>query len=148
MAPRGVRLLVLGLAAGLSCAAPAVAEESPPALDCARTFEELKEAVTTFPGAMKASQEHWDLVQIKSAEGGEQSWWIAMYVMTQPLHYAYPMITRKLIWKDPSGKVMSERSACGYGEKAKFDKVMSEFAALDKAMTEDIEKQHPKEPGE
>jgi hypothetical protein len=153
MMPAGARQLMLVLAAGASMASAAGAEEGksedkPPALDCKRSFEELKQAVTSHPGAMKGSEEHWDLVQIKSAGGSETNWWIALYVLTQKQHYAYPMITRKLIWKEPSGKVMSERTACGYGEKALFDKMMGEFAALDKQMLETIEKEHSKKPGE
>jgi hypothetical protein len=156
MAP-GARQLLLMLAAAASMAGTAGAEDAspgasskdgPPALDCKRSFEELKQAVTSHPGAMQGSAEHWDLVQIKSAGGSETNWWIALYVLTQQQHYAYPMITRKLIWKEPSGKVMSERTACGYGDKGLFDKVMGEFAALDKQMTDTLEKEHPKKPGE
>ena len=42
--------------------------------------------------------------------------------------------------------MLSERTACGYGDKALFDKVMAEFADLDRQMNEAITKEHPEKP--
>jgi hypothetical protein len=67
-------------------------------------------------------------------------------VFTQKGHYAYPTVTLKSIWKAPDGQVLSERTACGYGDKALFDKVMAEFADLDRQMNEAIAKEHPEKP--
>jgi hypothetical protein len=85
-------------------------------------------------------------VHVKSRAGGDEQWWIALFVFTQKGHYAYPTVTLKSIWKEPGGQVLSERTACGYGDKALFDKVMAEFAELDRQMNEAIAKEHPEKP--
>ena len=86
------------------------------------------------------------MVHVKSRAGGDEQWWIALFVFTQKGHYAYPTVTLKSIWKAPDGQVLSERTACGYGDKALFDKVMAEFADLDRQMNEAIAKEHPEKP--
>ena len=132
-----------GFAAGVLLATAALAsDDKPPALDCKLTFDQLTSAVTTRPDAQKSVKEDWDMVQINSTSTNENEWWIALYVFTKPEHYAYPTITRKIIWKEPSGQVMTERTACGFGDKAKFDKVMGEFTELDHKMVEAIESEH------
>jgi hypothetical protein len=37
---------------------------------------------------------------------------------------------------------MTERTACGYGDKALFDKVIGEFAELDRKMVKAAESEH------
>jgi hypothetical protein len=136
------RSLIL-LGAGVLLATTAAAsDDKPPALDCKVSFGELTRTVTTHPDAQRSSKEDWDMVQISSPSTSEKDWWIALYVFTKQQHYAYPTITRKIIWKEPSGKVMTERTACGYGDKALFDKVMGEFAEFDRKMVEAIEGEH------
>ena len=138
---RCARLLLVTAGALLSTAAIA-SDDKPPALDCKLSFEQLTRAVTTHPDAQRSAKEDWDMVQINSAGTSEKDWWIALYVFTKQEHYAYPTITRKIIWKEPSGKVMTERTACGNGDKALFDKVMGEFTELDRKMVEAIESEH------
>ena len=59
---------------------------------------------------------------------------------------ADPAVTLKSIWKAPDGQVLSERTACAYGDKALFDRVMAEFADLGRQMNEAIAKEHPEKP--
>ena len=99
-----------------------------------------------LPGAETSEKPDWDMVHVKSRAGGDEQWWIALFVFTQKGHYAYPTVTLKSIWKAPDGQVLSERTACGYGDKALFDKVMAEFADLDRQMNEAIAKEHPEKP--
>ena len=42
--------------------------------------------------------------------------------------------------------MVAERTACGYGDKALFDKMMAEFAELDRQMNEAIAKEHTEKP--
>ena len=143
MVPSCARRSLILLAAGvLLTTAAAASDDKPPALDCKVSFDELTRTVTTHPDAQRSSKEDWDMVQISSPSTSEKDWWIALYVFTKAEHYAYPTITRKIIWKEPSGKVMTERTACGYGDKALFDKVMGEFAEFDRKMVEAIESEH------
>jgi len=141
------RLLPLVLAAVLTAEGPptVLADDKPPALDCELGFDRLKETIGALPGAEKSEKGDWDMVQVNSTGTGESDWWIALYVLTKAPHYAYPTVTRRIIWKEADGKVMSERTACGYGDKALFDKVMAEFADLDRKMNEEIEKEHAEE---
>ncbi len=132
-----------GCAVGALMATAAIAsDDKPPVLDCKLKFDQLTRAVTTRPDAQKSVKEDWDMVQINSPGSNDTDWWVALYVFTKPEHYAYPTITRKVIWKEPDGQVMTERTACGYGDKALFDKVMGEFAELDRKMVEAIESEH------
>ena len=125
--------------------APA-AEEKHPALDCKLDFDTIKGAAYALPGAETSEKPDWDMVHVKSRAGGDEQWWIALFVFTQKGHYADPAVTLKSIWKAPDGQVLSERTACGYGDKALFDKVMAEFADLDRQMNEAIAKEHPEKP--
>jgi hypothetical protein len=139
----GARRCLILLAAGvLVTTAAAASDNKPPALDCKFSFDELTRTVATHPDAQRSSKEDWDMVQIASPSSSEKDWWIALYVFTKQERYAYPTIMRKIIWKDPTGKAMTERTACGYGDKALFDKVVGEFAELDRKMVELIESEH------
>jgi hypothetical protein len=122
------------------------ADEKRPALDCKLGFDDIKAAAYARLGAEKSEKPDWDMVQVKSAGSGDKDWWLALYVFTKKNHYAYPTVTLKSIWKEPGGQVLSERTACGYGDKALFDKVMAEFAELDRQMNEAIAKEHPEKP--
>ena len=122
------------------------ADDKRPALDCKLGFDAIREAAYALPGAEKSEKPHWDMVQVKSAGATDKEWWLALFVFTQKQHYAYPTVTLKSIWKEPGGKVLSERTACGYGDKALFDKAMAEFAELDRQMNEAIAKEHPEKP--
>ena len=122
------------------------ADDKRPALDCKLDFDAIREAAYALAGAEKSEKPDWDMVHVKSRAGGDELWWIALFVFTQKGHYAYPTVTLKSIWKQPDGQIMSERTACGYGDKALFDKAMAEFAELDRQMNEAIAKEHPEDP--
>jgi hypothetical protein len=124
----------------------ASADDKRPALDCKLGFDAIREAAYALPGAEKSEKPDWDMVQVKSAGAADKQWWLALFVFTQKQHYAYPTVTLKSIWKEPDGKVLTERTACGYGDKALLDKVMAEFADLDRQMNEAIAKEHPDKP--
>ncbi len=124
----------------------AAADDKRPALDCKLGFDAIREAAYALPGAEKSEKPDWDMVKVKSAGAADKEWWLALFVFTQKQHYAYPTVTLKSIWKEPDGKVLTERTACGYGDKALFDKVMAEFADLDRQMNEAIAKEHPDKP--
>ena len=143
------RLSSLAFAALLVSAGARMAsatDDMRPVLDCKLTFDAIKEAALALPGAETSEKPDWDMVHVKSRAGGDEQWWIALFVFTQKGHYAYPTVTLKSIWKAPDGQVLSERTACGYGDKALFDKVMAEFADLDRQMNEAITKEHPEKP--
>lgn len=53
-----------------------------------------------------------------------------MYAFTAETHYAFPTVILRTIYEDSEG-VKLRRTACGYGDEAKFDKVMAEFEELD-----------------
>ena len=78
--------------------APA-AEEKHPALDCKLDFDTIKGAAYALPGAETSEKPDWDMVHVKSRAGGDEQWWIALFVFTQKGHYAYPTVTLKSIWK-------------------------------------------------
>jgi hypothetical protein len=146
----GVRLISrLALAALLISAsalsAPA-ADDKRPALDCTLGFDAIKAAAYALPVGEKSQKPNWDMVQVKSSGPADKEWWLVLFVFTQKDHYAYPTVTLKSIWKQPDGQVLSERTACGFGERALFDKVMAEFAELDRQMNEAIAKEHPQQP--
>jgi hypothetical protein len=122
------------------------ADDKRAVLDCKLDFDAIREAAYALPGAEKSEKPDWDMVHVKSRAGGDEPWWIALFVFTQKGHYAYPTVTLKSIWKQPDGQIMSERTACGYGDKALFDKAMAEFAELDRQMNEAIAKEHPEKP--
>lgn len=124
------------------CCTTAATEPKPAPLDCKLGFEGIMDLVKRLPSAEVTETEEWDMVKVDSASTSENDWWIAQHVFTKPQHYAYPTVTRRMIWKDASGAVLSERSACGYGPKPQFEKVMREFEDLDRAMNEAIEKEH------
>jgi hypothetical protein len=125
--------------------APA-AEEKHPALDCKLDFDTIKGTAYALPGAEMSEKPDWDMVHMKSRAGGDEQWWIALFVFTQKGHYADPTVTLKSIWKAPDGQVLSESTACGYGDKVPSGKVMAEFADLDRQMNEAIAKEHPEKP--
>jgi hypothetical protein len=119
--PWARRCLILLSAGVFLTAAAAASDDKPPALDCKLSFDDLTRTIATHPDAQRSRTEDWDMVQIASPSTSEKDWWIALYVFTKRDHYAYPTITRKIIWKDPTGKVMTERTACGFGDMALFD---------------------------
>jgi hypothetical protein len=122
------------------------ADDMRPVLDCKLAFDAIKEAALALPGAETSEKPDWDMVHVKSRTGGDEQWWIALFVFTQKGHYAYPTVTLKSIWKAPDGQILSERTACGYGDKTLFDRVMAEFAELDRQMNEALAKEHPAKP--
>jgi hypothetical protein len=149
MRRRAQRLSSLALSALLLSGGAVVAsaaDDKRPALDCKLGFDAIREAAYARPGTEKSEKPDWDMVKVKSAGAGDKAWWLALFVFTQKQHYAYLTVTLKSIWKEPDGKVLSERTACGYGDKALFDKVMAEFAELDRQMNEAIAKEHPEKP--
>jgi hypothetical protein len=147
MSPNAVHTSLV-IAAGLLLQASTIAsaDPKPAALDCQLGFDRLKQTISTSPSALVSEKGDWDMVQVNSTGAGESNWWIALYVFTKRPHYAYPTVTRKLMWKEPDGQVISERTACGYGDKALFDKVMAEFADLDRQMVDAIKKEHQEKP--
>jgi hypothetical protein len=122
------------------------AADTRPVLDCKLGFDAIRQAAYAHPRAEKSEKPDWDMVQVESGDPGDKEWWLALFVFTKKAHYAYPTVTLKSIWKETGGQVLSERTACGYGDKALFDKVMAEFAELDRQMNEAIAKEHPEKP--
>ena len=94
--------------------APA-AEEKHPALDCKLDFDTIKGTAYALPGAETSEKPDWDMVHMKSRAGGDEQWWIALFVFTQKGHYADPTVTLKSIWKAPTARCFrsARRAATG-----------------------------------
>lgn len=58
----------------------------------------------------------------------------SLYTLTMPQHPAHPTIVKRAVVAE-AGSVSISTSACGYGDKAAFDRLMVEFDELTRKAT-------------
>lgn len=117
MSPRAHILLVLALGA---CAPKA--EPPPPApiaLDCARGFDALLQAVAAQPGFAEADAPGEPYRYI-NAEDGRTS-----YVATRPGAPGHPAIVRQA-----GSAAGQETTGCAFGDKAGYDQLLAYLSSL------------------
>ncbi|MFN3523177.1 MAG: hypothetical protein ACK4YQ_13095 [Phenylobacterium sp.] len=115
MSRRAPILILLALGA---CAPAAEAPPQPVALDCARGFDALVQAVAAQPGFVEA-QAPGEPYRYINAEDGRTS-----YVVTREGAPGHPAIVRQA-----GGRT----TGCGYGEKAGYDQLLAYLESLSQA---------------
>jgi hypothetical protein len=93
-------------------------------LDCARGFEALTAQLMARPNLEPYAG--GDPLLANYNDGGA----LALYNVTKPGHPAHPTIVKRKL----NGAAAVQTSACGYGDKAAFDKLLQDIDALNAAV--------------
>jgi hypothetical protein len=101
--------------------------EMDPYLDCRLGFVGLLDFVIAQKTMREVTEDpKWMVIEVRSKDTSR------IYAFTDKEHYAFPTVILRTIYEE-NGAVQLRRTACGYGDKDKFDQVMLEFEQLDDA---------------
>lgn len=127
-------------AALLSSTAARAADEPPPTLDCAMTFDGARAYAASLPGSTTVT----GIPGYDTITTGLDDAWQADFLFTQPGHSAHPAVTLRTRRKQVTGVWTSESKGCGYGDQAQFVALMADMKAEDTRLTNasraDVEK--------
>lgn len=109
-------------------ALPAYSQQPPGelvAIDCRLGFPELLGFYSGRPDAVVTDDDEFRIIEFKDQK--------KTYHFTKENHYAHPTIVVRQI-SESDGKIGVKRTACAYGEREPFKKLMAEFKARDEEM--------------
>jgi hypothetical protein len=91
---------------------------------CERGFSELSLCIINRTGVEWLGNAGKDFIAINDGD--------AVYAITRDTHPAHPTIVRRGVVENPkTGTVDLQRSACGYGDKPAFDRLMKQYEEMD-----------------
>jgi hypothetical protein len=133
--PTALILVALGPCQALSEPAP-----TPPDLDCTMGFDALHNWAAWLPGAERKTTDGQDVVTVSAP-----NLWRVEITFTQSREPAQRAVVLRKFLKQVTGVWTAQSKACGYGDKAQFDALMSKMRAEDTRLTNasraDVERQ-------
>ncbi|MFA5897978.1 MAG: hypothetical protein WC829_02575 [Hyphomicrobium sp.] len=119
------------LAGVLAPAAAGAQVPSPPTIECALGFQELRAAAEKLPGVQFSEAGGFEVARLSAAEK-----WRAEISFTTRWHPAYPAVTIRTLRRQVTGVWTADSKACGYGDQSRFAELVTDMKAGDKALTD------------